>query len=185
MFLVNNKSTLSFLMSSNEEPTSLSPLAYLETDSYTSKSIQKLLRNQKKEYRVVNNPKKRLSAACWTVFRFPARIENEDKPKIIPGFESCKQWFETFRYLDGSKTSLNEHRCRRTLPKGQRSIEDSVDPSPQRSNLIERQIKFKKDRLKELCAQWVSSSMRPFQIVADPGFKRIVQECLNIGIVLT
>jgi hypothetical protein len=175
-------------MSLSEESTSVSPPKHSKTtpaDSYTSKSIEKLLGNQKNEYRVVDNPKKRLSAACWTVFGFPARIANGDKPEIIPGFASCKQCFETFRYLDGSTTSLNEHNCPRILPKGQRSIESSVYPSPQRSDLIGQQIKSKKENLKKLCAQWVSSSMRPFQIVADPGFKRIVQESLNIGKVLT
>jgi hypothetical protein len=32
-----------------------------------------------------------------------------------------------------------------------------------------------------MCTKWIAGSMRPFQIVADPGFKELVQTCLDIG----
>jgi hypothetical protein len=39
----------------------------------------------------------------------------------------------------------------------------------------------KKDELKQLFTTWIAGSMRPFQIVADPGFKPIVRACIDTG----
>ncbi len=170
-------------MTSNDEITLISSPNRTETVSitpYTSKSIEKLLKN-KNEYKVVNNPGKRVKAACCTIFGFPARITSEKEFEIIPGFASCKDCFETFRHVDGSTTSLNEHQCPRIAAKGQQSIEECLNFVPQRSAVIDKLIKKKKENVKRLCAQWAATSMRPFQIVNDPGFRNIIQECLNIG----
>ena len=150
--------------------------------SYSSKSIENLLKNKKNEYKVVDNSNKRLTAACWTTFGFPVRVTNENQSERILGFVSCKHCFETFRYLDGSTSTMNDHRCPKSLSKGQQSLEDSIHSLPKRPHMIEMQLKNKKENIKKLSAQWVSSSMRPFQIVSDQGFRKIIQECLNIDI---
>ncbi|CAF1524806.1 unnamed protein product [Adineta ricciae] len=149
--------------------------------THTSKSIETILKNNKGDYKIVNNPSKRLTTTCWTLFGFPAQAIDGGEFEIIQGFASCKQCFETFRYVCGSTTSLNQHQCPKSLPRGQQSIKDSVHSSAQRSAIIEKTIRKKKENVKRLCAQWPATSMRPFQIVADPGFKQISQECLSIG----
>jgi hypothetical protein len=153
----------------------------LSNTSYTSKSIETFLKNKKDEYKIVNNPSKRLTAVCWTSFGIPARLTGENNFEIIPGFASCKQCFETFRHIGGSTTSMNEHQCPKAVVKGQQSIKDSVHATGHRPIYIEKIIKKKKENIKRLCAQWAATSMRPFQIVDDPGFKQILQECLNTG----
>ncbi len=35
--------------------------------------------------------------------------------------------------------------------------------------------------MKKVCARWIAHSMRSFQIVKDPGFKAVIDECLKIG----
>ncbi|CAF4250562.1 unnamed protein product, partial [Rotaria sordida] len=35
--------------------------------------------------------------------------------------------------------------------------------------------------MKKVCARWIAHSMRSFQIVQDPGFKAVMDECLKIG----
>jgi hypothetical protein len=174
-------------MTTNGEPVIISspkPLTSTSNHNHTSKSIETLLRNRKKEYTIVDNAKKRLTALCWQSFGFPCHVKGDGKREIIPSFASCKHCFETFRYVDGSTTTLNEHQCPKALPKGQKSINENINQFTQRSMLFEKQIKSKKEKIKEICAQWVASSMRPFQIVSDPGFRILVQELLNTGTLL-
>jgi hypothetical protein len=48
-------------------------------------------------------------------------------------------------------------------------------------HLVLPKLYKKKEELKQLCTTWISGSMRPFQIVTDPGFKSIIRACLDIG----
>ena len=70
----------------------------LPSTSYTSISIETPLKNNKDAYRTVNNPSKRLTTICWTLFGFPARVTDENEFGIIPGFASRKQYFKTRVY---------------------------------------------------------------------------------------
>jgi hypothetical protein len=36
-------------------------------------------------------------------------------------------------------------------------------------------------RIKDLQAEWVCQSVRPFSIVEDKGLRRLIQECISIG----
>ena len=60
-----------------------------------------------------------MEIACWTKFEFPTRITSENKFEIISGVASCKHYFETFRHINGSTTSLNEHQCPKIAAKDQ------------------------------------------------------------------
>ena len=82
-------------MISNNEIIAISSPIRTKTISitpYTSKSIEKLLQN-KNEYKVVNDPGKRVKAAWWTTFEFLARIISEKEFEIILRFASCKDCF--------------------------------------------------------------------------------------------
>lgn len=46
---------------------------------------------------------------------------------------------------------------------------------------MSRLISKRKEEIKHMCAKWVASSMRSFQIVTDPGLKDLVQVCLDVG----
>ncbi|CAF4055130.1 unnamed protein product [Rotaria sordida] len=47
--------------------------------------------------------------------------------------------------------------------------------------IIFPKVKQKKEDIKKLCTRWIAGSMRSFRIVDDPGFKRVIQACLDIG----
>ncbi|CAF4517732.1 unnamed protein product, partial [Didymodactylos carnosus] len=130
-------------------------------------------------FKVVQNPSKRATAPCWQSFGFPAREENNQKFEVIRGYASCKNCFETYRYIDSSTANLNNHQCPRVLSSNQPTIKSHIQ-SP-RSPAARKQVSTKKEKMKYLCARWVADSMRPFQIVSGRGFKQLVQECINIG----
>jgi hypothetical protein len=149
---------------------------------YTSASIKRFLRHDKNHYKIMSNPSKRATAACWNKFGLPAmRMNNDEEEKfsIIKGFASCKSCFDTYFYNDSSTTILNTHRCTMDQQQGRLTFESL--PSPLRSTFGAKLLSKKKEDIKKLCANWVACSMRPFSIVTDPGFKRILQECLTIG----
>jgi hypothetical protein len=60
-----------------------------------------------------------MKIVCWTTFEFPTRITSGNKFEIISGVASCKHYFETFRHINGSTTSLNEHQCPKIAAKDQ------------------------------------------------------------------
>jgi hypothetical protein len=151
-------------------------------ETYTSSSIKQLLIRDKNHYKVLPNPNNRATAACWTKFGFPGvRKNNEENGEfsIIRGFASCKVCFDTYLFNDSSTTNLNNHRC--SLDERQSWLPFNSSSSPVRNAIGTKIISKKKDNLKKLCASWMASSMRPFSIVTDPGFKHILQECLTIG----
>lgn len=132
-------------------------------------------------YQVINNCNKRSTARCWATFGFPAIANSMDSKKfdVIPGFVSCKTCFDTYKYMDSSTANLYAHRCHRNECPDQSSI-TSFLRSP-RSTSSSKNTPRRKEELKKICTKWIASSMRPFQIVTDPGFKEVVQICINIG----
>ena len=152
--------------------------------AYTSASIKRSLLHDQQHYRVQPNSSSRASAQCWKVFGFPSKMkdENSNEFTLIPGFASCKTCFETYKYMDSSTGNLNSHQCSRTLPSDQHSLASFVQ-SPSRSN--GKLVLKKKEEIKKLCVRWIASSMRPFQIVSDPGLRQIVQASMNIGLYLS
>ncbi len=149
---------------------------------YTSANIKRFLLHDKKHYKIMSNPSKRATAACWSKFGLPAMLMNNNEEEtfsIIKGFASCKGCFDTYFYNDSSTTILNTHRCPVDQQQGRLTFQNV--PSPLRSTFGTKLLSKKKEDMKKLCANWVACSMRPFSIVTDPGFKHILQECLTIG----
>jgi hypothetical protein len=149
--------------------------------AYSSASIKRSLLHDQHHYRVQYNSSTRASAQCWKVFGFPSRMNDENANEfiVIPGFASCKRCCETYKYIDSSTGNLNSHQCSRALPSDQHSLASFVQ-SPSRNN--GKFVAKKKEEIKKLCVQWIASSMRPFQIVSDPGLKQIIQASMNIGL---
>ena len=148
---------------------------------HTSASLKRALLHDHQHYRVQPNSSTRATTQCWKAFGFPSKIK-EDNPNeftIISGFASCKTCFETYKYMDSSTGNLNSHQCSRSLPSDQQTLSSFVK-SPSRNNgkLIARQ----KEEIKKLCVRWIASSMRPFQIVSDPGLKQIVKASISFGV---
>ena len=160
----------------------VTPRSSSTTVKYTSASIKRFLLHDKKHYKIMSNPNKRATAACWSKFGLPAMgMEGDDESKfnVIKGFASCKNCFETYFYNDSSTTNLNAHRCLMDQQQGRLTFKSSG--SPLRNTFGAKLLSKKKEDMKKLCANWVASSLRPFSIVTDPGFKLILQECLTIG----
>ena len=182
-------------MASTDSSISLSSISTASSESisnsssnYTSDSIKLLLKTND-NYKVIRNKSKRVSAACWTKMNmgFPAKkLLDKDEFTPIPGFASCFTCFETYRYVDSSTTNINSHRCS-SLSLNQSSLDyhfgskSPVNQSEQRTIPIKKAVSRRKEEMKKICARWIAHSMRSFQIVQDPGFKAVVDECLKIG----
>ena len=149
---------------------------------YTTASIKRSLLNDEVHFKILSNNNKRAKASCWKTFGFPAVSTQEDLKKfeIIPGFVSCKNCFDTYKYIDSSTANLYNHRCYRKESPDQTSITSFIS-SPRSTLNSSKMLSKKKDELKKICATWIADSIRPFQIVADAGFQRVVQACLDIG----
>jgi hypothetical protein len=166
-------------MSSVEEQSSSSTRS---NTTFNTITIKHLLVNDHINYQVIDNKNKRSTAQCWKCFGFPGVLNSNDNKKfdIIPGFVSCKTCFDTYKYIDSSTANLYAHRCYRNESTDQTSITSFIR-SPRLAFSSSKSLSKKKDELKQLCAKWIAGSMRPFQIVSDPGFAQIVQACLDIG----
>lgn len=148
--------------------------------SFTSTNIKRALLYNQDHYRVQSNPSSRATAGCWKVFGFPCvkKDDSIDEFTVIPGFASYKMCFETYKYIDSSTCNMNNHQCPKVAPSDQQTL-NSFIKSPSRNN--SKLIMKKKEDMKKLCVQWIANSMRPFQIVSDPGFKALLQLSMNIG----
>ncbi|CAF3010358.1 unnamed protein product [Rotaria sp. Silwood2] len=152
------------------------------TSVYSTSSIRHALIKDNENFEVICNKRKRATASCWNTFGFPAKVKNGEVKtyEVIPGFVSCKICFDTYKYIDSSTANLYGHRCHRNESSDQTSISSFI-LSPRSGNHFSKNQTKKKEDIKKLCTRWVAGSMRSFRIVDDPGFKRIIQECLDIG----
>ncbi|CAF2939679.1 unnamed protein product [Rotaria sp. Silwood2] len=152
------------------------------TSVYSTSSIRHALIKDNENFEVICNKRKRVTASCWNTFGFPAKVKNGEVKtyEVIPGFVSCKICFDTYKYIDSSTANLYGHRCHRNESSDQTSISSFI-LSPRSGNHFSKNQTKKKEDIKKLCTRWVAGSMRSFRIVDDPGFKRIIQECLDIG----
>ncbi|CAF3706922.1 unnamed protein product [Rotaria sordida] len=119
---------------------------------------------------------------------FPAKkLYDKDEFIAIPGFASCFKCLETYRYIDSSTTHINSHKCPKLLSSNQTSLDQhflsksSPRQTDQRTVPVAKAIAKRKEEMKKVCARWIAHSMRSFQIVQDPGFKAVIDECLKIG----
>ncbi|CAF0881874.1 unnamed protein product [Didymodactylos carnosus] len=124
---------------------------------------------------------------CWKKFGLPA-VQNEETNRfdIIQGFTSCKACKTTYKYKQGSTTSMNEHKCAMGVM-NQRTLNFPTKQSSSSANSItfstmSKTIERKKKVLTTLIAKWICFNVRPISIVEDEGFHAVIQECANTGI---
>jgi len=147
--------------------------------------IQTMLKTKPGEYIIIENTGKHTSD-CWTLFGFPAIVNSNGDLERINGFVSCRKCFSTYSFISNSTRLLNQHACEKSNERNRKLTGNSTS-STQRSltafysaqpvSLQASQIK----KIKDLQAEWVCHSIRPFSIVEDDGLRRLVQECISIG----
>ena len=120
--------------------------------TYTSIYIKLLLTHENTQYRVESNQSKRATAPCWKIFGFPAVVlsEDENKVEVIPGFASCKNCFETYRYIDSSTTNLNSHILSTNIAFKSADTHDNIS-SPQTSGCMQSTSAEEKRNNKHMC----------------------------------
>ena len=163
----------------------------LDADRNQSKMITNLLKSTKDNYVVLKNTKN-VSSDIWQKFGLPARrsSNNSNRFEVIPNYSSCFKCFQTYRFLDSTTSSMRDHKCPQEVSNAQTQFKSFIS-SPTTSSSFSRSAftlkkgKEKKENIKKLLVQWVVTSMRPFQIVSDPGLQAIMQECLDIGSIIS
>jgi hypothetical protein len=159
--------------------------------TYTPTRMEMLLKGQKDRFVIVDNTNRNLSSNCWQTFGFPAIIDpNGGDPERIDKLVSCRKCFKTYSFTSNSTRFLLGHSCLSSNTTDSHVTTDLATTSP---SLLQRSItdfatpkKRKVDdttkrKIKELEARWVCQDMRPFSIVDDPGFRRLAQEMITIG----
>lgn len=141
----------------------------------TARDLQRLLQSKPNEYVIIDNPKKH-SSDCWTLFGVPARVDNNGHHEQIENFVSCRKCFTSYSFVSNSTRQLNQHKC---TTSNERPTQETVTSffSKRPTTLKINEV----SKIKDLQAQWICESVRPFSIVEDRGFRRLVQECISIG----
>ncbi|CAF4906656.1 unnamed protein product [Rotaria socialis] len=125
-------------------------------EQYSTSSIENLLKqkDQSKQFMVVKNDQKYVSSPAWSTFGFPAkRVEDGSCQRII-GFASCFACKDTYSYQYGGSGST-KYLLRHLTAHDCTLIRDEL-------------------------TKWICSSVRPFNIVSDPGLKITLQTVMNI-----
>jgi hypothetical protein len=162
-----------------------SPSSIGNSNKWTCAEVQAMLKTKPSEYIIIENTGKHTSE-CWKIFGFPATVNNNGDPERIQGFVSCRKCFSTYSFISNSTRLLNQHDCEISKEKNKR-LAANGSPSTQRCltafypaqpvTLKASEIK----KIKDLQAEWVCQSIRPFSIVEDDGLRRLIQECISIG----
>jgi hypothetical protein len=151
----------------------------------TCLEIQTMLKTKPNEYIIIENTGKHTSD-CWTLFGFPAIVNSNGDPERINGFVSCRKCFSTYSFMSNSTRFLNQHDCEVSKEKNKRLTANGTSSAQrcltafypaQPVSLKASQI----NKIKDLQAEWVCQSIRPFSIVEDDGLRRLIQECISIG----
>jgi hypothetical protein len=153
---------------------------------YTASSIENLLKQKDslKQFMVISNDQKNLSSAAWSTFGFPAKRRADGSYERIIGFASCFTCKDTYSYQSGggSTKHLLRHIC---------SKKSSSSSENNQETLLEKFIKSKNLTAVKLTAQdqakirdeftkWICSSIRPFNLIADPGLKNTLTTIIDI-----
>ena len=155
------------------------------SDKFTRVQVEALLKTQPDRYIIIENTGKH-SSDCWTSFGFSAIINGNGAPQQIEGFASCRKCFSTYSYASNSTRWLNQHDCQASKERRTR-LDSKGTPSSQRrltAFYSAKAVTLKQSEImaiKDLQAEWVCQSVRPFSIVEDNGLRRLIQECISIG----
>ncbi|CAF0821064.1 unnamed protein product [Rotaria sordida] len=155
------------------------------SDKFTSAQVQLMLKTKPNQYIIIENTGKHTSD-CWTSFGFPAIVNDKSDPQRIDGFVSCKKCFTTYSFLSNSTRLLNQHNCEGSKVKNKKLEANGTSSTQRRLTAFypAKQVNLKESeivKIKNLQAQWVCQSIRPFSIIEDNGLRRLIQECISIG----
>jgi hypothetical protein len=173
------------ILSSND-PVSSTSSSNL-TQQYSASSIENLLKQKDgmKQFIVIKNDQKNVSSVAWSIFGFPAKRAEDGSYQRIIGFASCFDCKDTYSFQSGGSGST-KHLLRHVCSKKSTSLSSENNQGP-----IDKFIKSKNSASLKLTAQdratirdeltkWICSSIRPFNIVSDPGLKTTLKIIIDI-----
>lgn len=162
-----------------------SPRSSRNPDNSTCLEIQSMLKTKPNQYIIMENSGKH-SSNCWNLFGFPSVVDSNGDSKRIDGFVSCRKCFTTYSFKSNSTRLMNQHDCEMSKERNKRLIANGSS-SAQRSLSAfypVQSVTLKSSetiKIKDLQAEWICQSIRPFSIVEDDGLRRLIQECISIG----
>lgn len=157
---------------------------------YDSEQIKTLLIDQKHKYQVIKTESS-TKAPWWRAFGFPARLDEDNTLRKIPGFISCLKCMHTQAYGSSSGTKRFKQHADKCFPLSSSTI--SIGRHNESSVATQRtleQVGFRGSlninqrdllKIKDLSAEWICGDLRPFSILDDPGLRNLAQECIRLG----
>ncbi|CAF1483516.1 unnamed protein product [Adineta steineri] len=173
----------SSIINSQSLPTSSS-----DTQEYSTDKITFRLKNDKSNFKVIENDVRTFKSKCWKFFEFLARKNEVDEYQRIPGFVSCRQCFKTYTYTSTTGTrQLNSHSCVVLAPaESQSSITTNTTKQMTLGNVSKnlKQVKVDEKEIsnfKTLVSKWICEDLRSFSVVEDNGLGNVFQEFISLG----
>ena len=156
------------------------------TSQYSPSLMESLLKQKDKlkQFIVIKNDQKNLSSPAWSSFGFPARRMDDNSYKRIDGLASCFECKDTYSFQSdgsGSTKHLLKHVCSKGLTSSENKTEGPIDKfiktkkSTSIKLTVQDQTKFRDELTK-----WICESIRPFNLVSDPGLKTTLQTIVDI-----
>ncbi|CAF4426235.1 unnamed protein product [Rotaria magnacalcarata] len=158
----------------------------VSVQKYSTTSLESFLKQkgEPKEYEIINNDQKHLSSPAWTKFGFPAKRVGDDAYQRIDGFASCFNCKSTYSYQSdgsGSTKHLLRYICSKaslsTSVSAVNIVEAPIDKFTQpktASSSIKLSIQDSM-KIRDKFTKWFCSSIRPFNMITDPGLKDTLQ----------
>ena len=162
-----------------------SPSSTCDSNRMTCTDIQWMLKSKPNECIIIENTGKHTSD-CWTLFGYPALVNEYGDPRRINGFVSCRKCLSTYSFVSNSTRFLNRHDCDAARERN-RKLQTNARSSVQRCLSSFYPVKptalkaQEQTKIKDLQTEWICQNVRPFSIVEDTGLRRLIQECICIG----
>ncbi|CAF4262448.1 unnamed protein product [Rotaria sp. Silwood2] len=155
------------------------------SQQYSTSSLEILLKqkDEPKQYIVLENKQKHLSSPAWSTFGFPAKRLSDGSYERIMGFASCSDCKDTYTYQsDGSGST--KHMLRHVCSKSSSSETNQHGPmdkfmKPRKSSSV-KLCAQERTRIQDEFTKWICSSMRPFNLMSDPGMKTTLKTIVDI-----
>ncbi|CAF4034435.1 unnamed protein product [Rotaria sp. Silwood2] len=155
------------------------------SQQYSTSSLEILLKQkgEPKQYIVLENKQKHLSSPAWSTFGFPAKRLSDGSYERIMGFASCSDCKDTYTYQsDGSGST--KHMLRHVCSKSSSSETNQHGPmdkfmKPRKSSSV-KLCAQERTRIQDEFTKWICSSMRPFNLMSDPGMKTTLKTIVDI-----
>ncbi|CAF5020772.1 unnamed protein product, partial [Rotaria sp. Silwood1] len=144
--------------------------------TFTASSIENMLKRKdnRKEFKVIENNQKKSSTA-WATFGFPARLIENGTYERIHGLASCFQCKSTYTFHSdgsGSTKHLLRHVCSKSTPSSEHYHEGPLEKLFKSKKTTSVTLNSKDStKVKDDLTKWICTSIRPFNIIEDPGRK--------------